>query len=234
MRELKEVLINSCPLNELKEVESAIVEGTKNGSIPLNILKNYWEILTLLKDELHNITNPDPVSLGSFLGKFYKIAVLGGPKALKFLVDYSVSLKINPVDYVVGFIEGSSSVPVEQNQCIAGTRSFIDELAASLQGIYDAIASRQGIKEAFTRFMQTATKLKDVEPSCHFISLAMSFISITNPITIAKITARVVKNLGTVIDLLKGAVKAQLAGDLRTTGVNIGKLMTIILKYTTQ
>lgn len=171
--------------------------------------------------------------IGTLFGKIYNLLVLGKSSNLKFLLDVSAG-KNYIEDFIMGFIQGTSDVPIESNQCIAQSKSFLPTLAQAFEKLFNAFKTRTGIKEAFVELMNSALKLKDVEGKCHFISLATEFISIDGILIIAKIGWRITKSFVSFVSHIKEAAKAQLAGDFKTTGIHVGALFQIIFEYHTQ
>lgn len=239
LRDIRTILNESCPIQDLNAIHDEINNAIHSGAITKNIFNHLQDLITLIAEEDKHMEDLDLEELGCFLGKLYKLVVIGTPHNLRFLQNsYPVPMQLpyysSPVlkgkvyDFITGFIEGTSDVPFESNQCRNNTLTFLPALSDAVEVLYNALMSRTGIKEAFTNLMATAIRLKDVENYCHFIALATTFITIENPITIAKIAARITTNILTLCRLVKDGFKAQINGDFRTSGKSLGAVFSII------
>ena len=234
LNDLKNVLVSSCPLQDLGQVGHDLTNAIASGRVATNVLTNYMEIITLLNENLPHIREYELPQIGTFLGRFYNLVILGRTQiSLNFLAEVSTSLKLNPTEFLKGFIEGSSLSGYD-NQCIRTSDPFLPELAHSVEAIWTAITNRQGIINAFVEFMATANKLKDVESYCHFISLGNDFLSITNPITLAKISYRIIGDLPRIVYEINQIKRFYKEGNSRVVGRSVGSIIHIMFRYTTQ
>ncbi len=234
LNDLKRVLVNSCPLADLSQVGHDLRVAILSGRIATNVLTNYMEIIALLSEVLPHVREYELPQIGTFLGRFYNVVVLGHAHNVEFLAYAYSPLESNPTEFLEGFIEGSSQVAYEENQCIKTSEAFLPELAHSAEEIWQAISTRQGIRDAFVHFMHTAESLKDVESYCHFVSLGTSFLSLSNPITIAKIVYRISGDLLTIINIINRIKEARANGNNRDMGRGVGRLFHIVFLYSTQ
>jgi len=240
LKTLKKDLADSCPIEELVSLEKEVETAVKSGAIYKNIAKNLFDLIKLVR-ETQEIT--DEKQVGVFLGKVYKLVVVGTTHNLKFLADVGRELSFDAYapmgssrveEFINGFIQGTSDVALEKNQCIIGTKAFLPALAAAVEQLITAFREMKNLKEAFINFMNTAMKLKDVESNCHFISLATTFLTITNPVTIAKIGWRITTNILKFVSLVKDAVTQLKAGNFRGCGASVGAIFQITFEYHTQ
>jgi len=235
LNDLKRVLVSSCPLQDLSQVGHELGVAITSGRIATNVLTNYMEIITLLNEVLPHIREYELPQIGTFLGRFYNVVILGHVHNIEFLAYAYSPLESNPTEFLVGFIEGSSEVAYDQNQCIKNSESFLPELAHSVEAIWEAISTRHGIKDAFVQFMETAsTRLNGVESNCHFVSLATTFLTLSNPVLLAKIAYRITTDILNIIDIISNIKQANSVGNTRDIGRGVGRLFHIIFLYSTQ
>ena len=179
----------------------------------------------------------NPEEIGYFLGRLYKILVVGqAKKQLKFLSakQTKFSLQGRGSDFLTGFIKATSSVPFENNQCFGKAKVFLPQLGDAIDALINAFINKSGIKEAFLNVMAYASKINEVETYCHFIALGTQFISIDGVVIIAKITARITKNLLTLVNHVKEGVKAFLKKDYTEAGSRVGAIFQIVFKYSNE
>jgi len=234
LTDMKKVLAESCPITELSKMEEEINTVIKSGKVVGNIAANIVTLIKLVTDEFkHELEAED---LGAFLGALYKIVVNGSSApAARFLRASPLALSgVRIQDFISGFIEGSSEVPVESNKCKTTIQQYLPELSTALEELIQAFQAKTGIKEAFVKFMQTAIKVKDSESTCHFADLAYTLATLSSPITLAKVGFRITTQLSTFISHVKESVNAFKAGDHKTVGVHVGGIFQIAFKYATQ
>jgi len=232
LQALSKDLKNSCPLAELDQMDKEIEDAIHSGTIIKNITANLIELLSLIAEAKKHA--PEPEAVGALMGNLYKIVIIGKVHNLRFLSAVPALTGPSMEAFINGFITGTSDVAADKSQCVAVTKTYIPELSASIEALITAFRTATGIKDAFVRFMQTAVKLKDTEGTCHFISLATTLITITNPITLAKIGYRITTNLGTLITHIKESAKTSKAGDFNGFGGHIGGIFKILFEYHTQ
>lgn len=238
LKDLKNVLAASCPIDELDKMDKEISKAIISGNFARNLFSNVMEIFRLFNEESSHIANMNVEEIGCFMGKLYKLVISGTPHNLRFLAVSTPRISISDssplaLDFINGFLEATSDVPLNQNKCINGTTAFLPAIAASVEQLYQALTTKTGIKEAFANFATTALKLKDVEPYCHLIGLA-SELSITGYAEIAKISLRLTKNSSTVINNIKDAFTSAKARDFKGFGTHVGKVFQVLFNYHTQ
>jgi hypothetical protein len=227
LRELSQFLYTVCPIEDFHSIENETIAAFESGAMFSNIIKNLYEIKKLVDGA--------EIDRALFVGKLYNLVIVGKATHSKFLALPSRQMSTQDAkDFLLGFLQGTSDVPIEQNQCINGSKAFLPDLIAALNGIFQAIANKTGIKDAFVAFMLQAMQLQNVEASCHFVSLASQFVTLTNPLVIAKISWRITKNLSKVIGHIKDAVSSSKGGDMRGSGSHVGGIFQIIFEYHSQ
>jgi len=234
-KDLKNQLAKSCPIDELDKMDKEITNVIKSGAFLSNFFNNMDEVLRLVNEESSHITNMSIDEIGAFVGKLYKILISGTPHNLRFLAAPMRSL-VGPtfaLEFINGFLQATSDVPLDQNKCIRGTTTFLPDVASAVEQFYQALLSKTGVKEAFVNFVTVAYKLNDVESYCHLIGLATE-LSITGYTEIAKISFRITEHLSEVINNVKGAFTSAKAKDFKGFGINVGKLFQILFNYHTQ
>jgi hypothetical protein len=232
--DLKRVILNFCPIQELNEVGNQITLGITSGKVADNIMTNYMEIITLMNEILPHFHEYDLPKIGTLLGRIYNVVIIGKIHNLEFLAYGFSPIDSNPIDFIVGFIEGTSEVNYDENQCIKESRPYLPELANSVEAIWQAISTKHGINDAFVQFMGIASKLKVAETNCHFIYLANSFLSLSNPITVAKISLRIIRNVFVISSLITDIKRAYKEENIRILGRDVGRLFHIMFLYSTQ
>jgi len=235
LNQLKNDLKNVCPVADILQIVKEVNDAIDSGAYFRNILNN---LNALIKMIIEGQSLTDEKEIGIFLGKVYKIAIQGKAKSLKFLSADSRDLALtnSPTieDFINGFIQGTSDVALEKNQCIIGSKAFLPALAAAVDQLITAFKTMKGLKEAFTNFLNTAMKLKDVEGNCHFISLATTLLSLENPITLAKIGWRITTNILKFVSHIKDAYSNGKGGDFKGCGSHVGGVFQIVFDYHTQ
>lgn len=236
LRELQNSIAATCPVDDLIAVSNEIEAAIKSGAIVRNGMKHILEILVVIKDESSKIADMDVGELGLFMGKLYRLLFTSQVRTVKFLSAESVQFNLQgkSSDFINGFIEATSDVPIEKNQCKAGAEKYIPDIGNALDAVIQAIANKTGVKDAFLNLMNSAMKLTDLEANCHFVALFTQFLSIDSPLTIAKIAYRITKNLLTIVKHVKDAVVASTQGDFRGVGSHAGVIFKIIFEYHNQ
>jgi len=235
-------LSKECPVEEFNKVAQEIKSAIVFAKIPDNFFQNAKNILNTFIASEHKDED-----VGKMFGKFYNLVVLNkAPINLKFLAtrdmsimdDFNLPEKLIEFveDYITGFLEATSDVPVEQNQCIAKTKTFVPAISKSLANIITAFVKKSSgdIKIAFFELMLTVTQLKDVEENCHLIGVFKKLILLKSYFEIARIIYRYTTNIKDILGYVKDASIALFKGNARGMGYNFGKVFQILFEYHTQ
>ena len=237
LNDLKNSISSNCPIQELEDISLAVTNAVANGTIAKNVISHVLDLTALISQESSKLSSLDAEEIGYFLGRLYKILVVGqAKKQLKFLSakQTKFSLQGRGSDFLTGFIKATSSVPFENNQCFGKAKVFLPQLGDAIDALINAFINKSGIKEAFLNVMAYASKINEVETYCHFIALGTQFISIDGVVIIAKITARITKNLLTLVNHVKEGVKAFLKKDYTEAGSRVGAIFQIVFKYSNE
>lgn len=234
LKDLKNVLATSCPLDELNKMDKEITNAINSGAFASNLFNNIMEILNLVNEESSHMSIEE---VGCFMGKLYKLVITETPHNLRFLADSTPMMSGNStwaLDFINAFFQATSDVPLSQNQCINGTTTFLPTLASAVEQLYRALATRTGIKEALVNFAKTAYLLKGVESYCHLISLASELSILTTFYEISIISWRLARNFPTVASNIKDAYASIKSREFKGVGTHVGKVFQILLNYHTQ
>jgi len=237
MKDLKNVLATSCPIDELDKMDKEITNAMNSGAFLSNVFNNIDGILSLVNEESSHIANMSVEEVGCFMGKLYKLVITGTPHNLRFLTTPTSMMSGNStwaLDFINSFFQATSDVPLSQNQCINGTTSFLPSLSLAVEQLYQALVTRTGIKDALVNFAKTAYQLKDVESYCHLISLSSELAILTTYYEIATISWRLARNFPTVASHVKDAYTSTKTRDFKGVGTHVGKVFQILLNYHTQ
>jgi len=236
LKNLKDYIEKSCPLNEITLIKSEVDEAIASGKINSNMFANIFSLIGLLNQVPKS---NDYEGLGTFFGKLYNIIILNKQPKLRFLAgepDFTdLPLLASPgLDFVQGFLEAVSDVEFGQNQCFKLSHDFLPEISDALTQLYNALVTRTNISQAIQNFLAVAIKFKDFENYCHFVSLATTLSTITSYYSLAKLGWNIVKNILTISSVVKQLFVDARAQNIKGVGNGTGKLFSILLDYHTQ
>ena len=156
--------------------------------------------------------------------------------ALNFLSEYEYPNTFSEEaveEFVNGFFEGVSSVPIDQNKCSTDIVTVKSGIVKVFTDLFVALKTRTGIVEAIQEVIALTVHLKNLDLNCKFTDLSNDLISLSTKAGITKLALRITTHLPSVLGDVKGTVTNFELKEFRKAGVNFGALTKVTLKYST-
>lgn len=136
------------------------------------------------------------------------------------------------VDFANGFVHGLQKYEEQTSKCSTDILK-VKTIIESVQKLIDDIMAG---KFDITTFMALAYTIystaMSIEDSCHFMGLITSLIALFNPVSlIIRLVEIVVLSSWTIIPSFFRAIWGAIFGDLYSAGLNIGRIIKLVLHY---
>ncbi len=152
-------------------------------------------------------------------------------KFLAFLVDEkSQDVLITVEQFVDGFFQGVSSVPIEQNECSKDISAVKHEIVNVVSQLIDAIKTHNvhKILDAITKVIDIDLKFKDSYTNCNFGTLANKLATLSTKTGIADLGFAVVCHLPVTITGIKQIDSGINGNNYVSIGRTVGDLFKVL------
>ena len=230
--------LQECPTANAEKLLTDVVDVVKTGKIHENLVHYFGDLISLVRQ-----TGVYPLvsggDFGVFFGKITNMLVYDRttpPETVtqkRNLRQHFISLKaLSPVDFLKGVVFGASDVDEASNQCVPRTEALWNNVTLDVTKLLQDLQNLD-----FSSVLANVKNMvKDVTTSgdedvCHFVSL---YFKLQNPLVLLKAVEFIAQNFDQVKSLAQAAVDAVKAGDAKTAGLNVGKILRLALEYHTQ
>jgi len=162
------------------------------------------------------------------LGKLYNLIFQGRNKVLRFLSVNNIDSPIGgdgDFEFVKGFLEGVSAVPIGNNKCYESSKNSFNEMKQALALIMETILDNSETQNYLSKLKDVALKLKEYEDSCNLKSLVMKIFNFSY------------SNLGNLWskneELEKTFKELLSSNDNKQKGRKLGLIISIVFDYNT-
>jgi len=229
----------NCPTSDLAQ----ILKDTMAGG-PMELFKKIhahsMEVLSIIKEEFFG-QKLTAKNLGEAAGKLIELVIYTkthtvaqlGFLSIDSIVDSFSSWSVE--QFVDGFFEGVSNVPMSENKCFHDILSVKGDIVSAVTDIVNAFKNKSfdNILPAIEKLIDLVFKSKDSAVSCNFVQLATSLAALGTKVGIMKFGMTVITHISGTIGDIKDFSTAIIAKDSEKTGVAIGHLFKLLLNYST-
>ena len=224
-----------CPISDISKIQK---DALSLGMLELfnRIQKHRVEVLEMLKKEFIK-EKVNVKSIGEVCGHIINIWIYEKPEVymLNFLADVKSIGVSNVEEFINGFFEGVSAVPVEQNKCINDIKSVKNDIVGIVTKIIDAYNNKNisGIIAAINDLIDLLNKIKGVSSNCNFDDLVKKLTQLSTESGIMSFGWNVIKNLSTTVNDVRTIENGIKVSNYENSGKAMGDLFKVLLKYTT-
>jgi hypothetical protein len=228
-----------CPITDITAVVTSIEAAVNSADFATKIVAHATDLIKVLKEAINQETI-DPVAQGREVAQISQIVVSAGNfskktyGSLKFLQNNNKLTDESAADFLDGLLEGVSSVPVAQNKCKVEAEGVEPQLIQAIQDLVNAVKTGKGFVEAVQEFLSILNEIKAIPADCHFQDLYNDLVALGTTTGILKAVTRVATHAIAFVEDITGFTSNLKSGHFHDSGVAFGKILTLVLNFTTQ